>query len=274
MHKHGFLFGTAALLAGMTLASMGCGSDPNKPSRVFTGGGGSSSTGNGGSNGTDGGGGSMSGAIVGTPVATFDTTDEGFMLDPYPDPNQTNLADPAHGASPTLMFDGANGNPTPGSLVVMAPYSGANQYVLAQKNFGTTNSQNWMGRTLHVRIRATTGTFKGGAQVFVKTGAAFSFGGTYTNFAPNSNNWQEFTLNIGTPVTFGNKNTYDPTQVVEFGVELNTSGAGAGSTPVTFNIDSFSVDPPLPGSGDAGSDTGKAPEAGAGGDAATDLSLD
>jgi hypothetical protein len=35
-------------------------------------------------------------------------------------------------------------------------------------------------------------------------------------------------------------------QVVAFGLQANSGSAGAGSTPVTFNIDSFWIDPPLP----------------------------
>src|SRR5262249_6180140 len=154
------------------------------------------------------------------------------------------------GATPTLSWDSAVGNPMPGSLQVMAPYSGPNQYVLVQKDYGTSNPQNWMGRKLHVRIRVTDGAFKGGAQVLIKTGAAFGSGGTYMTLAMN-NNWQEVILDLTSPMSKGTSGTYDPSQVVQFGVELNTGSAGTGSTPVTFNVDSFSVDPPLPGSGDA-----------------------
>src|SRR5262249_52548720 len=152
---------------------------------VFQGEAGSNGTGSGGSIGTGSGGAGGSGPsnmIRGTAVAAFDTTIEGFVLDNYHDtPPKVNLGDPASGVSPVLAWDGAEGNPMPGSLQVMAPYSGANQYVLAQKDFGTGNPQNWMGRTLRVRIKVTSGMFKGGAQVFVKTGSAFSFGGQYTN---------------------------------------------------------------------------------------------
>ena len=84
----------------------------------------------------------------------------------------------------TLSFDGAVGNPNPGSLKVVAPYSGANQYVDIQKSFGTGNPQDWTGKTLHVRIRASEGTFKGGAQVYAITTGSFMFGGKHTNFAP------------------------------------------------------------------------------------------
>jgi hypothetical protein len=275
MNKHALLLGTASLLAGLAAATTGCQQDPDKPSRyVQTGAAGSSATtgagGTAGSNGTGAGGSNGMGPIVGSAVAAFDTTTEGFALDNYHDTlPKVNLGDPMSGlgVTPTLTWDGTQGSPTPGSLQVMAPYSGANQYVLAQRDFGTANPQNWMGKTIHVRIKVTSGMFKGGAQVFVKTGTKFSFGGQYTNLAMNSN-WQEVTLVIGSPMSYGDKNSYDPSQVVQYGVELNSGDSGAGSGPVTFNIDSFSVDPPFPpSSSDAGGDAPAATDAGGGSDA-------
>ena len=114
----------------------------------------------------------------------------------------------------TLSFDGAVGNPTPGSMKVVAPYSGANQYVDVQKSFGTGNPQDWTGKTLHVRIRASEGTFKGGAQVYAITTGSFVFGGKFANFMPNSN-WQEFTVDVSAPTNGAGASPgsgYDPTQ--------------------------------------------------------------
>src|SRR6185436_10972773 len=152
-------------------------------------------------------------------------------------------------------------------------YSGANQYVDIQKSFGTNNPQDWSGKTLHVRIRASEGTFKGGAQVYAITTGSFVFGGKFTNFTQN-NNWQEFTVDVSAPTNGAGAspgNGYDPTKVVVFGVQLNSGSAGAGSTPVTFNIDSFSIDPPIAGTtGAAGSGGGGAAgTAGSGGGGAT-----
>jgi hypothetical protein len=64
---------------------------------------------------------------------------------------------------------------------------------------------------------------------------------------------------------------YDPTKVVVFGVQLNTGSMGAGATPVTFNIDSFSIDPPIAGTtgaaGSGGGGAGGTTGAGGSGDA-------
>jgi hypothetical protein len=217
------------------------------------------------------------GPIVGTPVVTFDSTTEGFAIEAYHDLAQVNLGDPASVATtpPTISWDDTQGSPTAGSLKVTAPYSGASQYVDIQKSIQAM-PQNWMGKTMHVRIKVTSGTFRGGVQLYAKTGMAFVFGGTYINFGPGSN-WQEFSLNVTSPMTI--IPGYDPTRVFSFGLQLNTGSAGAAATPVTFNIDSFSIDPPLPAAADAGSDAGTpaadaqpdgAAAADAGSDAATD----
>ena len=103
--------------------------------------------------------------------------------------------------------------------------------------------QNWTGKNC-TSIKVKTGTFRGGVQMYVKTGMAYVFGGTYTNLGAGSN-WQEFTLNITSPLTV--IPNYDPTQVFSYGLQLNTGSAGTGATPVTFAVDSFSIDPPLGG---------------------------
>ena len=181
---------------------------------------------------------------------------------------QKNLTDPATAASPvpTIAYDDTQGSPTAGSLMVTAPYFGASQYVDIQKNVQTT-PQNWMGKTMHVRIKVSSGTFRGGVQLYAKSGMAFMFGGTYINFAAGSN-WQEFVLNVTAPMTV--IPGYDPTNIVSYGLQINSGSAGATQTPVTFNVDSFSIDPPLPPVMDAATEG----HADASVDAATDVATD
>ncbi len=258
------------LLLSSLAGTLGCfGSNPEDNSQIYsptpptTGTAGTGTTGTGGMGG--GGGSNANGAIVGSPLATFDTGLDGFMFGTYDEPpNLNGASSKMHG---TLSFDNGAGNPTPGSLKVVAPYSGANQYVDVQKSFGTANPQDWTGKTLHVRIRASEGTFKGGAQVYAITTGSFVFGGKHTNFTQN-NNWQEFTVDVSAPTNGAGASPgsgYDPTKVVVFGVQLNTDTAGAGATPVTFNIDSFSVDPPIAGTPGTAGTTGGAGTSGTGG---------
>ena len=100
--------------------------------------------------------------IVGSPLATFDSGDGGFMLDDYDEPRrEPERRQQRHGRQGTHADRStcADGSPGPGSLKVVAPYLGRNQYVDVQKSFGTAQPQNWTGGTLHVRIRVSEGTF-------------------------------------------------------------------------------------------------------------------
>jgi hypothetical protein len=123
---------------------------------------------------------------------------------------------------------------------VTAPFSGANQYVDIQKLVNVPAPLDWSGKSLRVRIRVNQGTFHGIVEPYVDTTGAYAFGGTSINFAPGSG-WQEFQVDLTNPMT--RDHGYDPAQVVLFGVHLNTGAAGANSTPVVFNIDSFYISP-------------------------------
>ena len=92
------------------------------------------------------------------------------------------------------------GSPDPGSIKVVAPYSGANQYVDIQKSIDD-DAAGLARQDMHVRIKVASGNVPGGAQVYAITvPTQYVFGGTFTNFA-NDNNWQEFTVNLDSPMT-------------------------------------------------------------------------
>jgi len=158
-----------SLLACSLLAfAAGCfGSDPNENSHIYMGSAGSTGTGTGtaGTSGTGSGGSGTLGAIVGTPLATFDTSVQGFILDDYMDSDPTmytNIANMGEWASkgktpPAITFNNADGSPSPGSLQVVAPFDGKNQHFDVQSP-SLSPVQNWAGGTLHVRIRLTSGS--------------------------------------------------------------------------------------------------------------------
>jgi hypothetical protein len=234
------------IFLALALGVAGClGSDPNMNSQYY--GDAAPTTGTGGAG--TGGSGSVTGPIKGMAYALFNSATEGFQLNPYhemPSSGQTNLGDPGSGATPTLSFDATAGSPDPGCLKVVAPYTGANQYVDIQKSF-TNMPADWRGQTLRVRVKVVSGTYPGGAQVYAITVPnMYFFGGMFTNTAKN-NNWQEFAVNIDSPMS--PPTGYDPSQVIIVGVQLNSGNMGASATEVTFNIDSFSLDPGLSGGG-------------------------
>jgi hypothetical protein len=239
-------------------AAIGClGSDPNQNSLLLH-----PDAGNGLGGGGGNGGGDVTGPIVGTAVATFDTTVQGFALDPYEDsdPTYTNIDRPSWLAMghdrPMVTFTGDDGSPSPGAINVVAPFSAKNQHVDLQSPAFST-PQDWTGGTLRVRIRITDGSLPtGGAQLFVKTGDKYEYGGTYTNIQAGTG-WKQYSLDLTNPMTLGTSGTYDASQIMSYGVQINTGSAAMNQTSVTFEVDSFAVQ--LPGSGthtDGGGDGG------------------
>jgi hypothetical protein len=181
--------------------------------------------------------------LGGTPLDTFDTDiDVGF--EPYHDTAQTNLADPAvvdGGTAPLLQFDPQEGSPSPGSMKVVVPFSGANQYVEIQ-SYVFVVPQDWSGHTLHARIKVDAGsTFHGLAQLYVDTGVSYVAATTAVSLSAGSG-WQEIAMDLDHPMTMASADRYSPKQVVLYGLQLNTGSAGAGAGPATFHVDSFSLD--------------------------------
>jgi hypothetical protein len=180
--------------------------------------------------------------LGGMPLDTFDTDiDVGF--EPYHDTTQTNLADPAvvdAGTAPLLQFDPEEGSPSPGSVKVVVPFSGANQYVEIQ-SYVFVVPQSWSGHTLHARIKVDAGsTFHGVAQLYVDTGVSYVAATTAVSLAPGSD-WQEIAMDLDHPM-FTASDRYSAKQVVLYGLQLDTGPTGAGAGPVTFHIDSFSLE--------------------------------
>jgi hypothetical protein len=179
--------------------------------------------------------------LSGMPLDTFDT-DIDFGFEPSHGTVETNLADPAivdAGTAPLLQFDPDEGSPSPGSMKIVVPFSGANQYVEVQ-SYVFVVPQDWSGHALHARIKVDAGsTFNGVAQLYVDTGVSYVAAATAVSLASGSN-WQEIAMDLDQPMTVADR--YSAKQVVLYGLQLDTGSAGAGAGPVTFHVDSFSLD--------------------------------
>ena len=230
------------VLSVLSLAGAGC-FDPNQNSQLAPTADGSG----GGSSGTNTLG-DASVAIPGLPLATFDTTTQGFSFSTYADPNSNNLGATAN---PGIAWIGTEGSPAPGALAIMAPYSGANQYVDVQsKSYPMTGLQNWTGARLHVRVKVAPGsTFGGQIEPYADTGSNYDFVGTSFNTG-QGNDWQEFSVDLASAMT--RITGYDLSQVVLFGIHIGTGSGGSSATPVTFYIDSFSIEGAPSATGAAG----------------------
>jgi hypothetical protein len=255
------LFLAMAMAGGFSFVATGCilGEDPNHNSMMFGSLGGSTGTGGstGGGAGMTGAGGSGLDMLVGSPVATFDTSTQSFAFSTYDEP--TNLAVHNGGMAPTLAWDGTDGSPTSmqGSLKVFAPYSGANQYVDIQSpTFPTGMLANWMGGKLHVRVKVDTGsTFAGQIEPYVDTTSAFKFVGSSINVMMGGG-WHDYTVTLDSAMT--RIGGYDNTQVILYGVHIGSGGGGMNQGPVNFHIDSFTIEgvsaPPAPDASTSTSD--------------------
>jgi len=187
----------------------------------------------------------VGGPIPGMPVATFDNDIEQFVFDMFPyTGGVTNLADPASGATPPPSFgyNGTEGNPTPGSLKINAPFSGPSQALVAYHHFGCAAPRDWTGKVLRARIKIVDGTFTGPTYLYVATTttcAADGFGYAAPATLVRTSCWQDLILDLGAP---GNPTAgYDPASVVDFGIQFVSGIASTASGPVTFLVDSFSV---------------------------------
>jgi len=172
---------------------------------------------------------------------TFDSSVQGWSFNTYDDPNQQNLAvhPPAGGAPPTLAFDSTDGSPDPGALRVTVDFEDFNQYVDANINFAPPGL-NLTGKVLHARIKLVSGAFPQGAfQLHASTGSSYTWGAVFFNAsALPPGQWVDFDLDLGAVTSSG----YDPSQVVQIGVQLLSglpSGGGTFMSPGTavFDID-------------------------------------
>jgi len=180
-----------------------------------------------------------SGPIVGTALATFGSTIEGFRLDSFAE--ATNLNDGTHPTPPTLAWEMTEGSPDPGCLKITAPYSAASQYVDLESPVFPDPLPDWTGRKLHVRIKVDpSATFHGSPLVYVKTSAAYTYYPSSSTPYPASSDWQEVTMTLTSPAPVPPATAgADPAHVITYGIHP-TSSAGAG--PVTFFVDSFSLE--------------------------------
>jgi hypothetical protein len=215
-------------------------SSPGTAGTSSSGAAGTSSPGTAGTTGTGG-----TSATTNTDPATFAylyaNGVEGWLLNNYADTSRANLADPARAASPapTLAFDSTVGNPDAGSLKISAHFTDWKQYVDAIINVSPRKMLT--GRVLRARIRLTSGSFGGGAQIHAGTGDNYRFAaGTWTTMTVGS--WTEVAIDLD--AARAADSMFDPSMVVQIGVKFDTGGDGisaAFGSPVdaVFQIDTF-----------------------------------
>ena len=170
------------------------------------------------------------------PNATFDVNTQGFVA--------TAATHPDGGATPTVTFDSTTGNPTPGSIGVTLPFNGFNQGYTVQQDVAPTADLS--GKTLHAKVMLDkvdggTASFPSGyVQLFVQSSGFKYANGQGASLTAGA--WADLTLTVSTPSFM--VSGYDPTQIIQVGVQFGTGGMpdggvfGAATSP-KFHVDSI-----------------------------------
>jgi hypothetical protein len=156
---------------------------------------------------------------------------------------------------PTLSSSSIIGHTCPGSMEVTNPftaYFAKQETSNTQYNYGLGGdgglAHNWVGyKTLHLWIKVTTtaASYAGlnGVQVFVQSGSDYQHYRSsyyyYTTFTDGAFHHvtQDLTPNLDADAASGSE--FDPTQVNDFGVQVQAAGSepdGGPATPSTFQM--------------------------------------
>jgi hypothetical protein len=166
---------------------------------------------------------------------TFDVNTQAFAVGPFG-------AVPDGGAAPTLTFDSALGDPNPGSIAVTLPFTTYGQVYGVESNVKPTT--NLSGKTIHAKIMldgaAAAFTQLGYVDLFAQSNGYIYGRGTTTGLTAGV--WTDLSMTVSAPAAMNTG--YDPTQIIQVGVEIGVGAMpdggvfGASEAP-TFHLDSF-----------------------------------
>jgi hypothetical protein len=235
-----------SLFVAGALVAAGCGSSGGGGGTGGAAGSGTGGrTGSGGSGtGSGGSGTGAGGADAGVARAinyTFDTAIQGWVLNNFPQAGNLDGPDALDGGMldggvvPTLTFDSAAGNPSPGSLKVTATFTDYNQYIDPIVNF---SSMDLTGKTLHAKVMLMSGTWPGYAVIHASSTNTYiydakGYGGL------TAGTWTDLTFDLSTATSTG----FTAAQIVQIGIQVGTGAppdAGVklpAPIPVVLNID-------------------------------------
>jgi hypothetical protein len=155
---------------------------------------------------------------------SFDGGADGWLLNPYKDPDFTNLGAPsAVGAVPaTLGFSASEGDRSPGSLELRATFTRPNQYVIANRAV----VRDLTGATLRARVRLESGTLAG-VRVSLHAcsiGFVCPAGPAADPASLSSREWVSLQWDLSGVEDEG----FDATRVISVGVQLDSTPLAGG----------------------------------------------
>jgi hypothetical protein len=170
---------------------------------------------------------------------TFDTSAQGFVLNTLATGGNLAIITPDGGTLPAVVWDGAAGDPSSGSLQVTADFTDYNQFV--QSTIDLSPPINATGKTIHVFVRLDSGAFLGGAQILAQSAGDHAAPASTPTTLTAGSTWKELTLDL--TAAHAASAAFDPSQLTEISIQLTTGSkpTGAGAfVPVnaTFHIDS------------------------------------
>jgi hypothetical protein len=228
--------------AGGTGVGSGAGGDSTGSGGISSGAAGTSSGtagASGGSGGTGGAGGS--GPMI-TKTYSFDTDVEGWKVQ-Y---TGATTGMPVDKAMVKVSHDATDGDPMPpaGSLEISVPFSAAGQNVDVATN---PTGVDLKGKTINARIKIVSG-FEGEmdimnsppiARLYAKSGAAYIYANSAYNNLTSVGTWINITWDVSKTdyVATSDAGAWDPSDIREIGVQLETSGTTTTAAPAVVRID-------------------------------------
>ena len=118
-------------------------------------------------------------------------------------------------------------------------FTAFDQYVDANVNIAPPGL-NLSGKVLHARIKLVNGSFPQGAfQLHASTGPSYTWGAAFFNAsALPPGQWVTFDLDLGAVTSSG----YDPSQVVQIGVQFLSGFSSGGGTFMNTGTAVFDID--------------------------------
>jgi hypothetical protein len=185
---------------------------------------------------TDGSGGTAPPALD----VNFDHSSQGFAVGSFG-------AVPDGGAGPTLSWDSTTGSPNAGSIQVALPFSAYNQTYAVSSSVAPP--ANLSGKTIHAKVMldktdAGESAFaqSGYVKIFAQ-GTGYKLGGG-AGKGLTAGQWVDLSMNVSTPEGGTPATGYDPTQIIQVGIQFGIGGMPDGSAfgaleKPTFHIDSI-----------------------------------
>jgi hypothetical protein len=166
---------------------------------------------------------------------TFDTTSEGFQI-------ASQIVTPDGGAQPAVSWDSMVGDPSRGSLAVAAEFTNYGQSISVYSDVYPV--VDLTGKIIHAKVRLDSGTLPAGyAQLHASSGSNYVYVQAANPTPLTAGSWLDLSLDLAAAKAA--QPNFDPTQIIDVGVEIGTDVApadgGAFPTPVplSFHIDSI-----------------------------------